>query len=554
MNDDRLVELLLSGAPAMPLYDLWRLTRVLRAHDSKGQLPGEVNERFWRAACLVHLLDEYQASVYFRAKSFPASVRKRMWMIARRVGKSFVASCLITEKALLPHPQCPTPTSVQHLAAPTQQQVRDFLVPSFDVVHASCPKDLRPEWSTGHGETPPGYAWPHGAYVRIAGCENRRQVNRLRGAYSDDFWVDEAASVPAGELNYLVNSVALYMIKGRPGASVTMYSNAPESTAHSIVGLRAEAKRRGAYIHGTIYDSPRYTPEEIEELADEVGGKHTATWIRESLAELCSDDDKSFVPEWGVRADQRWVVETDQRAIPGTDPPRFETFEVARAATADEWAHEPLVRAVERPAHVDWYLVHDPGVFPSLAAVQLGYWNFEEQVFVVEYEWAKNQASTSEVAMAMRQLMSAADIVGSPYMSIMDVQKQAHLDLAVEHGLVFTLANNADFNSHRNYLRRWVREGKLTVHPRCVETVAHLHGAYLDPKSKKLAWPTKDPVPGERFYGHFDLAATLALLVPHINTSRDPRPSALGWDGQSVTGSGEAAQRLGRILTGRSSS
>jgi hypothetical protein len=84
--------------------------------------------------------------------------------------------------------------------------------------------------------------------------------------------------------------------------------------------------------------------------------------------------------------------------------------------------------------------------------------------------------------------------------------------------------NKDELRAMVNYLRRWVNDGRLIVHPRCEFLAACLKFGVWD-KS-----PTKEN-PGfalSKKYGHYDALAAVIYLLRYIDERTNPVPPGLG--------------------------
>lgn len=472
----------------------------------------EENESLWRAGVLFHLLDSLQRELYEWWWSLSEREKQCVALVSRRAGKTFTFVVICCELALRRKVKL-------HYAAETAKQVREFLLPTFDIILESCPEDLRPVYKRGEGKF---YFPSTGSTITLVGCEDKQKADRLRGPYSDGAFIDEAGYNHV--LRYVVVSIFRPMLKGRKGARITMYSNAPFSPSHDIVPLMNAAKDRGAFYHATIYDSPRFTDEEIAEEAEAYGGFDSTDFIREYMALVVVDEDTAIMPEWSSREELPWVMTDTFRARPpepGDDP---------------EEINPPLVREIPRPAYYDTYTFLDPG-FNDLLSLTACYWDYVEQLLVVVAERELYKATTDLIAMAVKEIEQEAwgdywDWIAQnhgwptkPYLRVMDRDKRLRADLESDYDLTFTLAVNQDLKKQVADLRRLTRRGGLVVHPRCTGTVAHLRAGYWDTTGNKFARPNKKPpADGSRYYGHFDHISSLQLGYGRVNTSHDPFP------------------------------
>lgn len=488
--------------------------------DNARPLDAAENAALWEQGILFHLLDDLQQRIYEKWYDMPASQKRFVALISRRAGKTFTFSCIAIENAMRRE------GSLQHYGAMTTLQVQRMLIPTFGIILDSCPDHLKPKIYVRDKRI----VWPHnGSELMLGGCEDHIKCDRFRGAYSDNWFIDEAGYI--GPLNYLVQSVALPMLHARQGARITMYSNAPYSPAHDIVRFVELAQDSDCYFHATVYDSPRYSDQDIEEFAEAAGGKDSAEWKREYGCEIVVDEEHAIIPEWTVRADHLWVAVEDSFRARKVEPEDYD-----EDGELKSYVMEPLVREVERPQYFDTYTFVDVGFDPDLTSVLAGYWDFERARLVIEDERELSRMTTDQLADAIADVETIWDgywawqtrIHGAeakPFQRIMDVDKQIQADLSVLHELEITQGNNQDLKSQVNRARQLVKSGKLIVHPRCVNLIAHLKAGCWDAKRSKFARPHKKPRPNERYYGHFDHLQGLILGHAHVQKSHNPFPA-----------------------------
>lgn len=473
----------------------------------------ELNDYCWRNGVLYHLLDSLQQQIYEWWWSPELTERVRVAMIGRRVGKTFTFGCIASEIALR------NPGSQQHYAAPTAKQVRDFLIPNFRMIFETAPEGLEPIYNAREG----AFLFKNGSKIIVAGCEDMKKAERLRGAYTDCGWIDEAGYNPV--LRHVALSILLPMCHNRQGAMVTCYSNAPMSPSHDIMGMADRAKARGAYYHATIYDSPRYSEEDIALVAEEQGGVDTSDFQREYMANCIVDEESSVIPEWQSRSLTFWVPQSD-------------TFRAREATEEDDLqqVHEPLIREVPRPQYYDCYTFMDHG-FNDILSIVAAYWDFEQGWLVAEGERELHRPTTDMIAAAVEELEQetwghywkfVAENHGwdrRPYKRVADAERKTLVDLQGIYGLPFVKAHMEEIHTQVKRLRGLARRGHLVINPRCENLIAHLDAATWNLQRTAFARPSKEPRPGERYFGHFDHVSTLQIAANNIDRNHDPFPN-----------------------------
>ncbi len=92
------------------------------------------------------------------------------------------------------------------------------------------------------------------------------------------------------------------------------------------------------------------------------------------------------------------------------------------------------------------------------------------------------------------------------------------------HGLVFVPTAKDELEAAVVNVRRWVRQGKIAIHPRCVKLIAQMKAGVWNAHRTEFA-----EQPGG---GHYDLLAALVYLVRNVipHQSRVPDGWGLGED------------------------
>lgn len=399
----------------------------------------------------------------------------------RRFGKSALCAFIVCELALR------KPGARMYWAAETGKQVTKIILPNMRMALKDCPDELRPIWKASEGM----FAWPNGSELHLAGCEDEAKADRLRGDGADLFVLDEAGSIDP--LQYVYRSIALWMCADRDGV-ILMPSSPAKTPAHPFRAycLLAEAGE-GGYAKRTVYDS-EWPQHLIDELAQECGGEDTADFRREALAEDVVDEARAIVPEASQYREQLEV----------------------------EWP---------RPSHFDVYAGMDIGDSPSLTAAIYGYYDMEAAKLIIEGESELARPRTDEIAKAvqdserelwaehfahMRESLPYREDLHSVYARVSDNEPILLRDLAVEHDLIFSKAVKDDKEAAIGKVRRWVKQGRIKINPRCKKLLAHLEAGIWNKQRTQFEY-----LDG---FGHFDFVDALIYLVRAIDESRNPFP------------------------------
>lgn len=422
----------------------------------------------WMVGKLRWKLKSHQRRMYemYRATNH----RKVVFHCSRRIGKSYTLLTIANETAIR------KPGAQIRYAAPTQKNVKEIILPVMRELLHDCPNEVRPEWKGQDGH----FVYPNGSVLSIAGTDGGN-ADKLRGSACDLGIVDEAGFVD--ELKYLVRSILMPQFITTNGRMI-LSSSSPVSPAHDFVGFMAEAEAADAMVRITIHEDSR--PEviaRIPEWTKESGGAESTDWRREYLCELVTDETRAIVPEF------------------------------------DDAAAKALVTEAVRPPYFDSYVAMDVG-FNDLTAVLFGYWDFRRAVLVVEDELALSRMTTDDLAHGIRAKEASLSWPRGPLMRVSDTDLIVINDLNRLHNLGFIATQKDDKEAAINAVRMLVGEGKLAIHPRCKNLIAHL---------KYGIW-NKHRTQFERAegFGHFDFVDALVYLVRNVRREKNPYPHLLG--------------------------
>lgn len=391
---------------------------------------------------------------------------------SRRLGKTYWACKKAVEVALT----CPLSNPRIKYASALKKDLKEFVIPSFDMIFEDCPPEDRPTYKASEEK----YVFPNGAEIQLVGLDKRPDGGR--GNYCDLYIFEEAGMIK--NLKYLYYSVVSPMIITRPGAKIIFISTPSVTPAHPFQTFCELAESKGAYIELNIYENPLLTEDQIEEIKRECmeeGGE--SVWLREYMCQHVIDENLAVVPEWRQR------------------------FE----------------RAAHRPEYYEYlhkYVGMDLGTKVDLTAILYGYFDPKKQRLVIEYEDEMNGPKMTTPALVEMIRKREADIWPGehPYRRIADNDNPLLIqDLGILHKMHFTATSKDNLHAMINEVRILVREGRLVVHPRCKKLIGCLrYGIFKDEKRKTF---DKSDV-----YGHYDHLAALIYLVRNLDKYTDPVP------------------------------
>lgn len=417
----------------------------------------------WTEGNLRYKLKPIQRTIYDSLKS----CTELIYVIncSRRLGKSTTMACLALETALR------TPNSHVHYGAPTQKDLKKFILPIFRQLLADCPDDLRPEWKQFDG----CWVFPNGSFIQLCGCNNK-QYDNLRGSKSDLFILDEAGQID--ELDDIVKSIALPQLLSstHPGKRIILPSTPPTTPDHDFKTYAEIAMGRAAYATYDIYRS-WYSPEEIARFIEEMGGIKSTTVRRELFCEFVTDETLHIIPEW--RNHPEFVCEV----------PKDDLFQF----------YFPLEGL-------------DVG-YRDFTFWILGYYDFSNAQVVIEYELAlrENEFTTDNLAQGIHDAEATyKKVTKARFRRIADNSNLNILaDLARLHRLPFTPVSKKNGKEWMvNQARQLIKAGKLKVHPRCKMLIASLEFGI---------WQKgRDEFARSRELGHYDAIDALVYLISNL--------------------------------------
>lgn len=199
--------------------------------------------------------------------------KTQTWLLARRSGKTYTLAMLAIEACLREK------NTIVKFLSPTKIQISSNLRPIIRDILKDCPEEIKPEFKAKDYI----YYFPNGSEIQLAGSESGH-YEKLRGGYSHIAIIDEAQDVT--DLNDVVKSVLLPTTLTTKG-KVLLAGTPPKNPDHEFNTFVEEAQLRGSLIKKTVYDNSMLTPEQIEEMKEEVGGENSEEFRREFL---CVDE------------------------------------------------------------------------------------------------------------------------------------------------------------------------------------------------------------------------------------------------------------------------
>jgi hypothetical protein len=487
----------------------------------------------------VRLLDENQIRTYRKireamAKPFGQYILR--W--ARRTGKTWLLMLVAIEELL-------RRAGIRvNVAAATKEALRQFIWPTVFAILATCPQEFRSESRKrpakgelrirtnkhlGSVEVWHGPRETDKSEMILAGCNDARAVERLRGPFSHLNILEEAGAIPEDPgMKYVLGSILGPQLLTTSGATL-IAGTPPKSSGHEYTTLvrNAEAQGEAEDERGISWrkleDNPRLTPE-LKRAYLEQDAKRLGLTIDEYLT---SPD---YRREWLA------IFETDPRfAI----LPNF-TEDKAGKCACDGW-HDPgrcptlVWNPPERTVFVDRYTSMDIGFSPHFTGILYASWNFARQELLIEGERVLRLAGSPEIATAVREdevrlwgnpargipdakPWQAGELTHPPYLRVADNNNPILLrDLAGQFGCDFQPTAKDDKDAAIADVRRWIGERRIVISTECPLLRAQMLAGVWNKAHTGFAESLE--------FGHFDLVDALIYLVRNVlpNVNRMPR-------------------------------
>jgi len=447
------------------------------------QLSLAVRHELWRRGELDYKRHEGQRQLTAAARA--SAARTTVLHAARGYGKTYDALLDCIEHGLQHNNQRMV------FAAATREDAKKIVTAVMPMLLEDAPKEFAPVWMASEHL----YRFHNGTTLIVEGADDDRG-NHLRGPHIHKFVGDEIGFWR--HASYVYKSVILPQLQ-RVKGKARLQSTSPESVGHDFVGICEEAIRNDAYHKFTLHDNPRVTPDEAQQMAEEISGKSGAeAWKttavrRELLCEFVTELERAVVPEF---SDELHVI--------------------------DDY---------ERPQYVDTYTFLDLGLV-DLTHALFCYWDFERAVLVVEDEIAAQYMQTSEFAALCKakekELWGSLPYFGNvspqswnraPWGRYSDNDPQILFDLN-GMGLSFAPALKVEQETALHRLRTAFAAGKIAIHKRCKTLIHQLRVGVWNERRTDY-----ERIPGA---GHLDGIDALMYGWRMMNHGRNPIPALLG--------------------------
>lgn len=430
---------------------------------------------------------------------------------SRRYGKDWFGLTLACEVAIR------KPGSTITYATALQKDIGDIVnnPELLKKLTASAPQECKPIYRDSYRGQAQGLYFPNSSVVKLVGID--LNPDGLRGRPSDAIIVSEAAFT--SDLDKTVETVLLPQFIGREDAFLLMNSTPPESGAHPWdVEFVPDAIERGAYALRTLWDAPQYSesqkfeylkldPREVQKICLERGytDEQRLAWLRDGADDL--------VPK---RQQREYLCKRIREATRVVIP---------------EFVKRTHVVEFDVPEYAHAYVSIDPAV-KDLCAINFGVWDFINHRLLICDEFTRRNANTNELVDVIKlkelQLWNKAGqplrywdgdkLRTNPFQRVSDVDMRLIQDMHQLHGMKVTAASKDDAEAALHALRNAFHQRQILIHPRCVETIAHLEGAIWN--KGRTSYERTDRL------GHCDHVDALKYMWRHLSKSINPYPPA----------------------------
>lgn len=434
----------------------------------------QARDTLWRRGSLGWLFDGNQKALY---ELFHKNNNKiHTWLLARRSGKTY-SLCVLSIEHCIKHPK-----SIIKYVAPTKVQVERFIRPIIAQILETCPDDLKPEFKIKDGI----YFFTNGSELQLCPAE-KGNIDSIRGGFAHIAIVDEAQDV--SDLKYAVNSVLLPTTLTTKG-KILISGTPSKDPDHEFNHFIEMCESNGTLIKRTIYDNPRLTAQDIEQLIEAMGGEKSEDFERECLCKRIKSKIRTVIPEF------------------------------------DEDKAKEIVKEWPKPDFYDAYVGLDLG-FKDLTVALFGYYDFKNDKIIIEDEIVTNGNEMHLNKLAHDILNKEAELWTNvltnetlkPKKRVSDHDLIAINEMrkATSYRLNFDLADKKDKMAGINFIRTMIKANKIIINPRCKVLVRHLNAALWSGSSK-------DDLARSPDNGHYDAIPALSYLLRAIDFRHNPYP------------------------------
>ena len=356
----------------------------------------------------------------------------------------------------------------------TSDNLKEILDQSSGAILQTCPEHLKPQYMKKDQK----YVYPNGSEIRFKGMD-KAGADSLRGVTADLIVLDEFCFME--DVGNLIDNVLMPMLIER-GGRMLLASTPPIAPGHESIEYIMKCQLRGNFVKKTIYDCPRWSPEQIDKFEEEAGGKDSDTFRREYMCEIITDRNRAIL-------------------------------------TACTAAHmDKLVKTWVKPTDYlpDHYISIDPGGRDQ-TAILYAYYDYLEGTLVIDDEDILDSPSTDEIKKAVDNKLKGDWKGITPHRIIMDNNNLILVkDMQKLHGMSVKATKKDKKEAQVNNTNIMMMREEIVIDPRCVN---------LDKQCRYGVWnKTRTSYERTAALSHCDAIDALVYLVRNINKSRNPIP------------------------------
>lgn len=442
----------------------------------------EAREELWRRGILLwkcHAVQKEMYEIFYKSPSYSILV----WLLSRQSGKSYLLAILALECAIRKD------SAIVKIVTDTKLHIKSIMKPIFDEILRDCPKDIMPEYK----ENKFIYYFPNGSQIQLAGTDNKH-YNKLRGQKADLVLVDEGAF--CRELDNVITSVLLPTTT-HTGGKLVIASSAPEEPDHDFVRYIEDAEMKGQLTSKDIDQNPMLTKEQVEKIAEMMGGRNSEKFRREYKNEIIKNSSVAVIPEF---------------------TPLLE---------------KEIIKDWPKPPFLDNYVAMDIGGM-DLTVVLYGYYDFRADKVIIEDEIVFDFTDEAQTLPKFVELMSnkekslwsnvLTNEMKKPLIRVSDINYIAigEIRRLSNQVITFDTAKKDDNNSAINNLREMLQAKKIIISPRCTTLIRHLRNVrWMSSVNKTKFARSPDN-------GHYDAVDAIKYFIRHVQYNRNPYPSHYG--------------------------
>lgn len=431
----------------------------------------EAIKKLWALGKLHWKLDSLQLELY--NQYYSKSKGRFVWSISRQTGKSTVVNVIICEEAIR------NPGIRMAYILPELNDAKEITEQCMDWVCEDCPPSLRPKFNSIKNR----WEWQNGSFLKVVGTDNKN-YNKIRGRKFNRIFFDEFCF--SDDFKKVLFSCVQPTTTSVPDAKIVFISTPPETPDHESNIILDDAEETGILIKKTIYDSPRFPAERIEEeiLVNyrSIGGKNSIEFRREYMAERIADNTKLVIPE----ASKEKLLE--------------------------------LVADLPRPEFYNIYEAFDWGVKDSNGGL-LAYVNYDTQQLVIEQEMLYNDSTCTTYDIAKKIIEAEQKTWGeekrSKIQRYADNNLQIINDMSIGHNLFMMATSKDNLAAQVQKVRHLLSNGQIIINPACVNLIEQIQSAQWNSTRKAFV---------RRNGHHYDLVAALIYLVRNCQLEISPYP------------------------------